>query len=122
MSLYTAAWLVLRDIWKDVIICDGKEIPIVGGFRGFRNVPPGTHTVENHGAKLEVELEPGEVKVFVLDSSENVSTVHHVVFTYFKSKIHVRYNCVCILYINNISCIWRCLKYISLRLIYNRLK
>lgn len=68
----STAWLVLRDIWKDVIICDGKEIPIIGGFRGFRNVPPGSHTIENHGAKLEVELEPGEVKVFVLDSSENI--------------------------------------------------
>ena len=69
----TAAWLVLRDIWKDVIICDGKEVPIVGGFRGFRNVPSGSHTIENHGAKLEVDLKPGEVKVFVLKSSLKVS-------------------------------------------------
>lgn len=76
MTLKTAAWLVLRDIWKDVIVCNGKEVPIVGGFRGFRNVPPGAHTIENHGAKLEVELEAGEVKVFVLDSSENVSTIY----------------------------------------------
>lgn len=76
MTLKTAAWLVLRDIWKDVIVCNGKEVPIVGGFRGFRNVPPGAHTIENHGAKLEVELEAGEVKVFVLDSSENVSAIY----------------------------------------------
>ena len=69
----TAAWLVLRDIWKDVIICDGKEVPIIGGFRGFRNVPPGRHTIENHGAKLKVDLKPGEVKVFVLNSSLKVS-------------------------------------------------
>lgn len=68
--------MVLRDIWKDVIVCNGKEVPIVGGFRGFRNVPPGAHTIENHGAKLEVELEAGEVKVFVLDSSKNVSTIY----------------------------------------------
>lgn len=57
-------------------VCNGKEVPIVGGFRGFRNVPPGAHTIENHGAKLEVELEAGEVKVFVLDSSENVSAIY----------------------------------------------
>lgn len=68
--------MVLRDIWKDVIVCNGKEVPIVGGFRGFRNVPPGAHSIENHGAKLEVELEAGEVKVFVLDSSENVSAIY----------------------------------------------
>lgn len=68
--------MVLRDIWKDVIVCNGKEVPIVGGFRGFRNVPPGAHTIENHGAKLEVEFEAGEVKVFILDSSENVSAIY----------------------------------------------
>ncbi|XP_062568379.1 uncharacterized protein LOC134230569 [Saccostrea cucullata] len=68
----TSAWLVLRDIWKDFIICDGKKVEIVGGFRGFRNVPPGNHTIENYGVKLEVYLQPGEVKVYTLDSQNKV--------------------------------------------------
>lgn len=68
--------MVLRDIWKDVVVCNGKEVFIVGGFWGFRNVFLGVYIIENYGVKFEVELEVGEVKVFVLDLSENVSVIY----------------------------------------------
>ncbi|KAK3093171.1 hypothetical protein FSP39_012166 [Pinctada imbricata] len=64
------SWLVLRDIWKDFIECDGVKVPIEGGFRGFREVPPGKHTLKNYGVTLEVDLQPGEVQVHILKSQE----------------------------------------------------
>lgn len=64
--------LVLRDLWKDEVIIDGVKVPIQGGFRGFKNVPQGQHTIENHGVKTTVTInEADEVHVLRLDDKNH---------------------------------------------------
>ena len=60
--------IILRDAWKDEVICDGVTIACAGGFRGFRSVPLGAHTCVNHGATVAFTISsPSDVTVAILE-------------------------------------------------------
>ena len=60
--------IILRDAWKDEVVCDGVAIACAGGFRGFRSVPLGAHTCVNHGATVAFTISsPTDVTVAILE-------------------------------------------------------
>lgn len=67
-------FLVLRDVPKSSISVDGKSIELRGGFRGFREVPPGTHTFELEGyggvkVSCEIDMPPGGCIVLIYEDT-----------------------------------------------------
>ena len=70
--------LVLRDTPKLKAVVDGTEIELRGGFRGFRNVPPGRHEIRIIGyqegdtpAVARVEIPPGGCMVLIFEPDPN---------------------------------------------------
>lgn len=70
--------LVLRDTPKLRAIVNGKDIPLRGGFRGFRNVPPGRHEIRIFGyqqneapAVAHVDVPPGGCMVLIFEPGPN---------------------------------------------------
>ena len=70
--------LVLRDTPKIRAIVDGKEIDLRGGFRGFRDIPPGQHEIQIFGynegeapAVAKVDIPPGGCMVLIFEPGPN---------------------------------------------------
>lgn len=69
-------YIILRDIPKKALTVDFVRIPIEGGFRGFRFVPPGPHyitvdTSETERAGFWCFMPEGEVLIKVFDQEQN---------------------------------------------------
>jgi|TARA_B110000208_G_scaffold178195_1_gene225982 hypothetical protein len=74
-----AGRVVLRDAWKDTVICDGVTVAVKGGFRGFHSVPIGSHSCVNHGANLDFDItKDGDVVVAILEGDAFRTTIESV--------------------------------------------
>lgn len=67
-------FLVLRDVPKSSIMVDGRAVELRGGFRGFRDVPCGKHSLELEGyggtrVKVDVEMPAGGCIVLIYEDS-----------------------------------------------------
>ncbi len=67
-------FLVLRDVPKSSILVDGKAVELRGGFRGFREVPCGKHSLELEGyggtrVKVDVEMPAGGCIVLIYEDT-----------------------------------------------------
>ncbi len=67
-------FLVLRDVPKSSVSVDGKIVELRGGFRGFRDVPAGTHKLELEGyggvkVPYEIDMPAGGCVVLIYEDS-----------------------------------------------------
>lgn len=62
------SFLILRDIPKTSVFVNGQEVHIKGGFRGFKNVPLGTH---------KVAIPPQEITITFSHSGQCLIYVYH---------------------------------------------
>lgn len=70
----STGFLVLRDVPKRSIKVDGNSLELRGGFRGFRGVPAGKHSIELEGyggtkIQTEIEMPSGGCIVLIYDDS-----------------------------------------------------
>jgi hypothetical protein len=67
-------FLVLRDVPKSSISVDGRNLELRGGFRGFRDVPAGSHKLELEGyggvkVVCDIDMPPGGCIVLIYEDT-----------------------------------------------------
>ena len=74
-----SGYIVLCDLPKTTLTMDGRDFELIGGFRGFFNVPPGEHdiTIKDYNdtsVSTKINVPAGDAAVMVFIPGENGET------------------------------------------------